>query len=146
VSGATFAKRAGSTVKESTIALVEEKTGVSADAIKLTSTAQTDTGSVAYVRQQHNGVKFANAVANAAFNKNNKVVAFGSSFVKPDSIASSTPQISQDEAIKVAVAALGGAYNKKPIGLEYVRPLQVRHPHRGLTYIHRSSKLTTLRF
>jgi extracellular elastinolytic metalloproteinase len=48
------------------------------------------------------------------------VVAFGSSFVKPDSIASSTPNISQEKAIKVAVDALGGAYNKKPIGLEYV--------------------------
>jgi extracellular elastinolytic metalloproteinase len=117
-----FAKRAGSTVQESTIALVEEKTGVSAGDIKLTSSAETENGAVVYVRQQHNDIKFANAVANAAFNKNSKVVAFGSSSVKPDGIASSTPKISQQQAIKVAVKALGGAYNKKPIGLEYVSP------------------------
>jgi len=29
------------------------------------------------------GVPFANAVANVAFNQDNKVIAFGSSFVKP---------------------------------------------------------------
>jgi Zn-dependent metalloprotease len=99
------------------------------EAIKVTSTAHTDTGSIAYVRQQHNGIKFANAVANAAFNKNNNVIAFGSSFVKPDSIASSTPKISQQQAIKVAADDLGGAYNKKPVGLEYVS----RVPRTGVT-------------
>jgi extracellular elastinolytic metalloproteinase len=130
-------------VQESTIALVQEKTGVSADAIKLTSTSNTDTGSVAYVRQQHNGVRFANAVANAAFNKNNNVVAFGSSFVKPDSIASSTPNISQEKAIKVAVDALGGAYNKKPVGLEYVRSFFFRHSYHQLKCVYRSSRLIT---
>jgi extracellular elastinolytic metalloproteinase len=118
--GASFARRAGSTVQESTISLVEEKTGISADAIQVTSSAETENGAIAYVRQQHKGIKFANAVANVAFNKNSKVVAFGSSFVKPDSIASSVPKISQQQAIKVAVSALGGAYIKKPVGLEYV--------------------------
>jgi extracellular elastinolytic metalloproteinase len=136
VSGASFAKRAGLTAKESTIALVAEKTGVSADAIKLIATAQTDTGSIGYVHQQHNGIKFANAVANAAFNKNNNLVAFGSSFVKPTSIASSIAKISQEQAIQIAVDTLGGAYNKKPVGLEYVRLLHVHHSHHCLTYTH----------
>jgi extracellular elastinolytic metalloproteinase len=127
VAGTSFAKRADATIQESTLALIKEKTGISAEAVHVTSTAQTDIGSVAYVRQHHNGIKFANAVANAAFNNNNNVVAFGSSFVKPDSIASSVSKISQEKAIKVAVDALGGAYNKKPISLEYVGVLQI-HP------------------
>jgi extracellular elastinolytic metalloproteinase len=116
-----------------TVTLVQEKTGISAEAIKLTSIAQTDTGSVAYVRQQHNGTKFANAVANAAFNENGNVIAFGSSFVKPESIASSTPKISQEKAIQVAVDALGGAYNKKPVGLEFVRSSKLRYLFCSLT-------------
>jgi extracellular elastinolytic metalloproteinase len=60
-------------------------------------------------------------VANVAFNSQNKLTAFGSSFVKTSNIASSTPKISQEQAISVAEGALGGKYNKKPIGLEYVR-------------------------
>jgi extracellular elastinolytic metalloproteinase len=130
-------------VQESTIALVQEKTGVSADAIKLTSTSNTETGSVAYVRQQHKGVKFANAVANIAFNKNNNVVAFGSSFVKPDSIASSTPKISQDQAVKVAIDVLGGTYNRKPTSLEYVCSVQIHPVYHSLIYMRRSLRLTT---
>ena len=51
------------------------------------STAETDGAKHAYIRQRVNGVPFANAVANVAFNDEDKVVAFGSSFVKPSESA-----------------------------------------------------------
>ncbi|KAF8156605.1 Fungalysin metallopeptidase-domain-containing protein [Crassisporium funariophilum] len=67
-----------------------------------------------------NGIRFANAVANVAFNKDGKVVSFGSSFVKPKSIASSSPSISVESAISSAEKAFDGKYNNHPTTLEYV--------------------------
>jgi Zn-dependent metalloprotease len=67
-----------------------------------------------------NGVPVANAVANVAFNHDNKVVAFGNSFVKPTKVAAATPKIGKAQAIKVAEDTLDGKYNGKEIGLEYV--------------------------
>lgn len=46
------------------------------------STSEADEIKHAYIQQKVNGVPYANAVANVAFNKDDKVVAFGSSFVK----------------------------------------------------------------
>lgn len=100
-----------------------------------------DTAKHAYVRQSYQGVPFANAVANVAFNHENKVVAYGSSFVKPseyiglitwkaslifiimmlESINASKPTISQEQAVAAAEVALNGKYNNHPITLEYVR-------------------------
>jgi extracellular elastinolytic metalloproteinase len=72
------------------------------------------------VRQQHNDIKFANSVAHVAFSKSNKITAFGSNFIKPTKIASSSPTITKEKAISAAQAHLGGKYNGKPVGLEYV--------------------------
>ncbi|KAG6844364.1 hypothetical protein H0H93_016533, partial [Arthromyces matolae] len=48
------------------------------------------------------------------------VVAFGSSFVKPTSIAPSTPAISVADAIRTAEKTLDGSYNDFPTKLEYI--------------------------
>ncbi|KAI0797286.1 Fungalysin metallopeptidase-domain-containing protein [Irpex lacteus] len=74
----------------------------------------------AYVRQQIDGVPVANAVANVAFNHAGKVVAFGSSFVKPSSVPSSKPTLTLEEAIVKAESALGGKYNEWPATLEFI--------------------------
>jgi extracellular elastinolytic metalloproteinase len=41
-----------------------------------------ETAKHAYMNQIHENIPFANAVANVAFNHENKVVAFGTSFVE----------------------------------------------------------------
>ena len=45
-----------------------------------------------------NGIPIANAVANVAFNKANKVVSFGSSFVKPCALRCTTGILSSYDA------------------------------------------------
>jgi extracellular elastinolytic metalloproteinase len=110
---------------------------VSADAIHFRTGYSTDVVSHAYVHQAHDGVLFANAVANVAFHADGKVASLGSSFVKTSthfplaicaitynsysaSIASSTPTVSVAVAIQAAEAALGGQYNSHPTELRYV--------------------------
>ncbi|TFK49223.1 hypothetical protein OE88DRAFT_1713503 [Heliocybe sulcata] len=115
-----LSKRADASIEESTVSFVSSKLGVSADKIQYKSGYDADMHSVAYVKQHHDGVAFANAVANVAFGKDNKVVAFGSSFVNPTSIAASTPSISVEDAIASAESTLGGKYNDWPATLEYL--------------------------
>ena len=59
---------------------------MSAGDVEVKSTSENSEAKHAYVHQRLNGVPFANAVANVAFNKDNKVVAFGSSFIKPSTL------------------------------------------------------------
>ena len=115
-----LSKRADATVEDAAVAFIKDKLSVSEDSVYIRSTSSNDGIQHAYVQQKVNGIPVANAVANVAFNRQNNVVAFGSNFVKTSEIASSTPKISQEQAISVAESALGGKYNKKPIGLEYV--------------------------
>ncbi|KAJ7613620.1 hypothetical protein DFH06DRAFT_1014827, partial [Mycena polygramma] len=50
-----------------------------------------------------NNISFANAVANVVF-KDCKAISFGSSFVEPESVASSTPTVPVPAAISAAEA------------------------------------------
>ncbi|KAF5331397.1 hypothetical protein D9611_011823 [Ephemerocybe angulata] len=73
----------------------------------------------AYVRQQINGIPVANAVANVAY-KDNKVVSFGSSFVKPNKIADPKPTVELTDVLSKIEEQLEGKYNNQPISLQYL--------------------------
>ncbi|TCD67860.1 hypothetical protein EIP91_011857 [Steccherinum ochraceum] len=116
-----FSKRADQDLEGAAVAFVQSKLGVSANTVAFKSGFSNDVAQHAFVRQQINGVPVANAVANVAFNKDNKVVSFGSSFVvKPKSVASSTPSITLDQAITTAENALSGKFNEHPPTIEFV--------------------------
>ncbi|KAJ7461624.1 Fungalysin metallopeptidase-domain-containing protein [Mycena latifolia] len=116
--GLPFLRRDGS-LAETATAFVENQLKVNASTVKFKSGYSGDVAQYAYVKQQHNNISFANAVANVAF-KNGKVVSFGNSFVKPSSIAPSSPTISIESAIATAERTLDGTYNKIPTVLEYL--------------------------
>ncbi|KAF8608948.1 hypothetical protein BDV93DRAFT_583571, partial [Ceratobasidium sp. AG-I] len=103
---------------EAAKAFLETKLGVSADAISHKSGSNSDVTEHEYFRQQINSIPVANAVANVAL-KNNKVVSYGASFVKPKSVASPTPALTKDQAVVKAEALTGGKYNNWPTTLEY---------------------------
>ncbi|KAJ7655472.1 Fungalysin metallopeptidase-domain-containing protein [Mycena rosella] len=113
-----LARRDGS-LADTASAYIEAQLNVNASSVKFKSGYSGDVAQYAYIKQQHNNISFANAVANVAL-KNGKVVSFGHSFVKPSTIASSTPAISIESAITAAEQALDGTYNKIPTALEYL--------------------------
>lgn len=112
-------KRAEPDLKEDSIAFVGDRLGVETDAISFKSGFEGDAARLGYVRQAHNGIPFANAVANVAFNNDNKVVAFGSSFVNPTSITDDAPTISVEEATSIAEEKLAGTFTGPAARLEY---------------------------
>ncbi|KAF8886738.1 Fungalysin metallopeptidase-domain-containing protein [Infundibulicybe gibba] len=97
-----LSRRDNPSIEESATAFVQSKLNVDASTIALKSSFAGQAAKHVYIKQSHNGIPFVNAVANVAFNNDNKVVAFGSSFVKPTQIASSTPTVPVDDAIKKA--------------------------------------------
>ncbi|TCD65526.1 hypothetical protein EIP91_002534 [Steccherinum ochraceum] len=118
-----LAKRADGSVGDAAAAFVESQLGVKASDVQVKSTSETSEAKHAYIQQRVYGVPFANAVANVAFNKDDKVVAFGSSFVKPKSVASSTPSVAIEDAIATAEQKLNGKFDTESFPaptLEYV--------------------------
>ncbi|KAJ6617312.1 Fungalysin metallopeptidase-domain-containing protein [Mycena sp. CBHHK59/15] len=108
-----------SSIEDAAVAFVQTQLKVNSSSIKFKSGYAADTAEYAYIKQQHNNISFANAVANVAF-KNGKVVSFGNSFVQPSTIALSTPTIAIKAAISTAEQALDGTYNNIPTTLEYL--------------------------
>ncbi|KAH9850436.1 Fungalysin metallopeptidase-domain-containing protein [Lenzites betulinus] len=107
-------------VKDATVSFIQSRLGVQPETVGFRTSFENDVAHHAFVKQQINGVSVANAVANVAFNKANKVVSFGSSFVKPSSVPSTTPSISLEDAIAKAESALSGKFNEHPPTLEFV--------------------------
>ncbi|KAJ3564164.1 hypothetical protein NP233_g8473 [Leucocoprinus birnbaumii] len=115
-----LSRRGDTDIKESSISFVQSHLGVSPETISFKSGYSGEAAKHAYVKQTFNGIPVANAAASVAFNHDNKVVAFGSSFIKPKSIASSTPSISVQDATSTAEAALDGTYNSHPTSIQYI--------------------------
>ncbi|KAF7348992.1 Extracellular metalloproteinase [Mycena venus] len=76
-------KRRGVSFKESSVAFLQSRLGIDADKVAFHSGYENDVVSHSYLKQVHDGIFFANAVANVAINKDDKVVALGHSFVTP---------------------------------------------------------------
>ncbi|KIM37287.1 hypothetical protein M413DRAFT_276637 [Hebeloma cylindrosporum] len=111
--------RAPRNLNATALAFVQSRLGVDINSIAYRSGHTDGNQKFAYVRQSHNGIPFVNAVANVAW-KDDKVVSFGSSFVKPKRVASSKPTISAKSVIAKAEAMFKGTYNNFPTGLEYL--------------------------
>ncbi|EKM76442.1 hypothetical protein AGABI1DRAFT_87181 [Agaricus bisporus var. burnettii JB137-S8] len=114
-----LAKSASQDLKDAAVTFVTERLNIEASAVKHRTDSATDIITNAFLTQQHDNIPFANAVANVAF-KNNKIVSFGHSFVKPTSIAASTPTVSVEDAIAAAEKKLDGKFNDHPPTLEFL--------------------------
>ncbi|KAJ7140443.1 Fungalysin metallopeptidase-domain-containing protein [Mycena filopes] len=138
-----LSKRADATMEESALAYMQSELGIQAEHAAYHSGYAGDIVSHAYIKQAHNGIFFANAVANVAM-KDGKVVAMGHSFVQPSQIAPSTPSVPFEAAVATAENALGGTYNGHPASTKYfamddnsaalVHALQVQNEETGTWY------------
>ncbi|KAF7335729.1 Extracellular metalloproteinase mep [Mycena venus] len=138
-------KRAGVSFKESSVAFLQDKLGVKAENVAFHSGYTGEVFTHAYLKQVHEGVFFANAVANVALNKDDKVVAVGHTFVVPSSIAPSTATVSFEDAVATAENALDGTYNGHPAAIKYfvqedntavlTHAFQVRNEEAGTWYL-----------
>lgn len=116
----SLSKRAGVTLKEAAFAFAHEKLGCNETSLSWRSGYSHSTAEVAYFRQSYDGIEFANSVVNVAF-KNNKAVAFGSSFFTPTKVASKEPTISVESAIKTAESQLeANLFSEVEPKLEYL--------------------------
>ncbi|KDQ13806.1 hypothetical protein BOTBODRAFT_361187 [Botryobasidium botryosum FD-172 SS1] len=107
------------TPEEAALSFLESHLGVSASTMSYRTGYTGEVSKHVYIRQKINGIEVTNAVANVALNKKDKVVAYGSSFIKPKSVASSTPKLSKADAIAKAEAAFSAKYNDWKVSLEY---------------------------
>ncbi|KAJ7116251.1 Fungalysin metallopeptidase-domain-containing protein [Mycena crocata] len=113
-------RKRGASLKECSEAFIASHLGVDESATIYTSGFAAEVASHAYAKQVIDGIPVANAVANVAFNSDDKVVALGSSFIKPSQVASFTPSVSFEEAKNTAEAALDGTYlDEIPSTIEY---------------------------
>ncbi|KAJ3504677.1 hypothetical protein NLJ89_g7813 [Agrocybe chaxingu] len=111
--------RAPRDLNSTALAFVRSRLGVDASSVGFKSGYEDGREKYAYVKQYHDGVPFANCVANIAW-KDDKVVSFGSSFVKSENIAGSRPTVSAASAIAKAEEAFSGKHNGIPTSIEYL--------------------------
>ncbi|KAG7086208.1 hypothetical protein E1B28_002172 [Marasmius oreades] len=106
-------------IKDQSIKSVSSQLKIDPSELVFTSGYGNDIGRVGYVKQMHEGVPFVNAVANVAF-KDNKLVAFGQSFVDTNNIAPSAPSVDIENVIPKIEASLQGKRNEIKPTLEYL--------------------------
>ncbi|KAJ7925318.1 Fungalysin metallopeptidase-domain-containing protein [Mycena leptocephala] len=119
-----ISKRADASLEERALAFMQAHLGVPAEAVAFGSGFASEFSDHAFLRQVIDGIPVGNAVANIAFNKHDKVVAIGSSFIKPSS------------------AALEGTFNGHAATLEFLaredgslvltRVMQIRNEETGV--------------
>ncbi|KAJ6448194.1 Fungalysin metallopeptidase-domain-containing protein [Mycena sanguinolenta] len=113
-------KRAEVTLEEKALAFIQSHLNIAPDAVVFKSGFAGEVAEHAFLRQAIDGIPVANAVANVAFNKDDNVVAVGSSFVPATNVASSVPSVSLADAITAAEGALDGTFNRHPPTLEFL--------------------------
>ncbi|KAG8743263.1 hypothetical protein FRC10_012307 [Ceratobasidium sp. 414] len=106
------------TPEDAAKAFLEEKLGVTSNSLSRKSGHSSDVVLHEYFIQQINGTPVANAVANVVL-KGENIVSFGASFVKPKSVAESTPKLTKNDSIVIAESSTGSKYNDSPISLQY---------------------------
>ncbi|KAF8638159.1 hypothetical protein AX17_002402 [Amanita inopinata Kibby_2008] len=110
-------------LNESSLSFIQSELGIKQEKMKYKAGYTGTVAKFAYVKQYHEGVPFANAVANVAYNNDNNIISFGSSFVNASKIAPSTPSLSWKSVLPRIEDSLGGKHNGHPPSLEYlVRP------------------------
>ncbi|KAG8962186.1 hypothetical protein FRC05_005486 [Tulasnella sp. 425] len=119
-------------VENAAIEYLSQQTGISKDSLRVRSGFTNDIGTThCYLTHYLNGIPVTNGVANIAFDKTGKVVAFGSSMVNPVQISSPTPILSQSDAIKAAESSLGLSHlDSVPVTLSYVLQPDATDPSR----------------
>ncbi|KAF7311394.1 Extracellular metalloproteinase mep [Mycena kentingensis (nom. inval.)] len=103
-------RKRGASLKEAAESFVASHLKIAESDVVQFSGFAGEVSSHAYLKQVINGIPVANAVSNVAFNADDLVVAVGSSFVKPTSVADSTPSVSLDDAKATAEAALDASF------------------------------------
>ncbi|KAI0319545.1 Fungalysin metallopeptidase-domain-containing protein [Amylostereum chailletii] len=114
------AKREGFDLKTAAMSYIQNKLALDNDTLHWHSGYAGPVSQHAFLKQQSNGIPFANAVANVAFNQDGKVSAFSSSFVQPSSIAPSTPSVTLDDAATTAEQLLDATRTNHTSTLEYL--------------------------
>ncbi|KAF8880948.1 metalloprotease [Mucidula mucida] len=117
-----LSKRFDATFGEKTSSFIASELGVDLGKVAYRAGFDGDVVSHAYLRQMHDGIHFANAVANVAM-KNDKVVSYAS-------IAPSAPSITVEDAISTAERLLNGKYNDCEPSLQYI----IRNETTGTSY------------
>ncbi|KAF9257246.1 hypothetical protein L218DRAFT_1006364 [Marasmius fiardii PR-910] len=135
----------GVSIHDRSVAFVSSQLSIDTSKVAFKSGYENDVGWVGYVKQMHDGdgVPFVNAVANVAF-KDNKVVAFGQSFVDTNNIAPSIPAVDVSTVIPKIEASLQGKRNNINPTIGYlvlqdgkvalVHVFQVRNQESGTWY------------
>ncbi|KAF9262356.1 hypothetical protein L218DRAFT_960501 [Marasmius fiardii PR-910] len=107
-------------IQDHTTSFVSSQLGLDSSKVSFKSGYTTANGETfGYAKQIHNGIPFANAVANVVF-KNNKAIAFGQSFVDTSNIADSNPSVDVASVIPKTEEALQGKKNDIEPTLEYL--------------------------
>jgi extracellular elastinolytic metalloproteinase len=106
--------------KDAAISFLESHLGVSGSSLGFRSGFDGQAAKHVYISQKINNIPVGNAVANVALNHNDKIVSYGSSFVKPANVAPAQPTISQADAIAKAEEVLGAKHvDEAPVAVEY---------------------------
>ncbi|KAG8806363.1 hypothetical protein FRC18_006121 [Serendipita sp. 400] len=117
------------TFLEYAASFIEQELQLDGGSYRVRSSATTEVGNHLWIQRVVNGIPVANAVGNIALNQEENIVAFGANFHGENDargkirIASPTPSITQEEAIRHAEETLQATHNDhKPTLSYYVEP------------------------
>ncbi|KAG7097947.1 hypothetical protein E1B28_005258 [Marasmius oreades] len=106
-------------IEDKTVQTVSSQLNLDSTKVAFKSGYTQEGQSFGYARQSHDGVPFVNAVANVAF-KDNRLVAFGQSFVDTSKIADSKPTVDVNTVIPKVEDQLQGKINEIKPSVEYL--------------------------